>query len=212
MRPNYAMQRSSRAGYEVATEGIAQGDVNMDRTTLRLLDRVCRAGAGLVLLTAATIGSTQAQQASSACGLLQVAELEAAIGGHASTKPSGSKQAVPGMTLDECSVVLVGAGQPHPVSIRIVSDLGVDGALGVKSRNAGQAQEPQWKTTGARLEQATVGTALCILAGRPNVASHTTCSIPRGKGYVEVDVIGSVDELPSMATVGALVQKAVSRL
>ena len=184
----------------------------MDRATLGILGRLCRTGAGLALLTAATIGSTQAQQASSACGLLQVAELEAAIGAKASMKPSGSKQTVPGMTLDECSVVLSGAGQTHPVSIRVVSDLGVDGTQAVKFRNAGEAREPQWKTTGARLEQATVGNALCILAGRPNVASHTTCSIPRGEGYVEVDVIGSVDDLPSMATVGALVQKAVSRL
>jgi len=44
------------------------------------------------------------------------------------------------------------------------------------------------------------------------VASHTVCSIPRGKGYVEVDVIGSVDDLPSIATVGALLQKAMTRL
>jgi hypothetical protein len=44
------------------------------------------------------------------------------------------------------------------------------------------------------------------------LASHTVCSIPRGKGYVEVEVTGSVDDLPSMATVGALVQKAFTRL
>jgi len=166
----------------------------------------------LALLTAATVGSTQAQQASSACQLVSVAELQAAIGGKASKEPSGSKQAVPGVTLDECSVVLSGAGSTHPVSIRIVSNLGMDGAQAIKIRNTGQAREAQWKTTGARLEQSTVGTALCILAGRPDVASHTICSIPRGDGYVEVDVIGSVDELPSMATVGALAQKAVSRL
>jgi hypothetical protein len=166
----------------------------------------------VALFTAATIGSTQAQQASSACQLIPVAELEAAIGGKASKEPSGSKVAIPGMTLDECSVVLRGASSTHPVSIRIVSNLGMNGAEAIKIRNAGQAREAQWKTTGARLEQSTVGTALCILAGRPNVASHTICSIPRGKGYVEVDVIGSVTDLPSMATVGALVQKAVSRL
>jgi hypothetical protein len=184
----------------------------MNPPTLELLGRMCRAGAGLALLIAMTVAPTKAQEVASACGLLQVTELEEAIGGKSSNKPSGSKQAVPGMTLDECSVVLAGTGEPHPVSIRIVSGLGMDGTLAIKGRNAGQASEPQWKTAGARLEQATVGAALCILAGRPNVASHTTCSIPRGKGYVEVDVIGSVDELPSMATVGALVQKAVSRL
>ena len=184
----------------------------MERATLGSLSRLGRTFAGLAVLAVATIGSTQAQQASSACQLIPVAELEAAIGGKASNEPSGSKQAIPGMTLDECSVVLSGAGSTHPVSIRIVSNLGMDGAQAVKIRNTGQAREEQWKTTGARLEQATVGTALCILSGRPNVASNTTCSIPRGKGYVEVDVTGSVTDLPSMATVGALVQKAVSRL
>lgn len=168
--------------------------------------------AGLAVLTAATIGPLHAQQASSACRLLQVAELEAAIGGKASTKPSGSQQTVPGMTLDECSVVLSGSGQTHPVSIRIVTNFSMDGAQAIKIRNAGTASEPQWKVAGARLEQATVGSALCILAGRPNVASTTTCSIPRGKGWVEVEVIGPVDGLPSMATVGALVQKAITRL
>jgi len=185
----------------------------MERATLgSLISLVRRTSAGLALLTATTIGSTQAQQASSACGLLQMAELEAAIGGKVSTKPSSDKQAVPGMTLDECSVTLSGAGTTHPVKIRIVSDLGMDGAQAVRIRNTGQAREEQWKTAGARLEQTTVGTAICILAGRPSVASHTICSIPRGKGYVEVEVIGSVTDLPSMATVGALVQKAVSRL
>ena len=116
------------------------------------------------------------------------------------------------MTLDDCSVVLVAPGVNHPVSIKVVTDLPMDGADAIKVRNNGTATEPQWKVAGAKLEQGTVGSALCILAGRPNVASHTTCSIPRGKGYVEVDVIGSVDKLPSIQTVGALAQKAVSRL
>jgi hypothetical protein len=184
----------------------------MERATLGSLSRPLRTFAVLALFTAATIGPTQAQQASSACQLIPVVELEAAIGGKASKEPSGSKVAIPGMTLDVCSVVLRGASSTHPVAIRIVGNLGMNGAEAIKSRNAGQAREAQWKTTGARLEQSTVGAALCILAGRPNVASHTTCSIPRGKGYVEVEVIGSVADLPSMATVGALVQKAVSRL
>ncbi len=167
---------------------------------------------GLVMLTAATIGPLRTQQASSACRLLQVSELEAAIGGKAKAPPSGSKESVPGaMTLDQCEVVLAGS-ETHPVSIRIVTDLPMDGAEAIKARNTGEAREPQWKVAGAKLEQSTVGSALCILAGRPNVASHTTCSIPRGKGYVEVQVIGPVDDLISMAKVGALVQKAVSRL
>ena len=151
------------------------------------------------------------QQASSACGLLQVGELEAAIGGKASTKPAGSVQVVPGMTLDECRFVLSGP-ETHPVAIRVVSKLGMDGGQAITIRNMGTVREAQWKVTGARLEQAKVGNAMCILTGRPNVASHSICSIPRGEGYVELDVTGSVGSLPSMATVGALVQKAVSRL
>ena len=184
----------------------------MHRATLASFGCRHLTGAGLAVLTVAIISPVHAQQSSSACRLLQVSELEAAIGGKASTQPSGSKQSVPGMTVDECSVVLSGSGATHPVSIRIVTDLGMDGAQGVNIRNAGEAREQQWKVAGARLEQGTVGRALCILAGRPSVASHTICSIPRGQGYVEVEVIGSVNDLPSMATVGALVQKAVTRL
>ena len=184
----------------------------MHRANFASLRGLRQTGAGLAVLTAAAIGSLNAQQPSSACRLLQVTELEAAIGGKASAKPSGSVTSVPGMTLDECSVVLSGSGQTHPVSIRIVTNLSAAGDVSIKARNAGEAREAQWKTPGARLEQGEVGKALCILAGRPNVASHTTCSIPRGKGYVEIDVIGPVGGLPSIATVGALAQKAITRL
>jgi hypothetical protein len=151
-----------------------------------------------------------AQQASPSCGLLQVAEVEAAIGGKASGKPTGSKQAVPGMTVDECAIQL--SGPNHPVGVRVVSNLGMDGAEAITIRNKGTAREQQWTVKGARLEQTTVGKAICILTGRPSVASHSVCSIPRGQGYVEVEVIGDVDNLPTLATVAALVQKANSRL
>ena len=152
------------------------------------------------------------QQTSVACSLLQVGELEAAIGGKASAKPVGSVQTVPGITLDECTVVLSSSATKHPVAIRIVSKLGMDGAQAITIRNTGTARESQWKVAGARLEQTKVGKAICILTGRPNVASHSTCSVPRGEGYVELDVTGPVGALPSLTTVGALVQKAVSRL
>ena len=151
------------------------------------------------------------QQASSACRLLQVGELETAIGGKASTKPAGFV-ASPGMTLDECKIELSDSGTHHTVAIRIVSKLGMDGAQAITIRNAGTAREGQWKIAGARLEQAKVGNAICILTGRPNVSGNSTCSVPRGEGYVEVDVTGPVGALPSLTTVGALVQKAVSRL
>jgi hypothetical protein len=166
----------------------------------------------LVAIALFTPLSLRGQQASAACRLLEVGELEAAIGGKASTKPAGFVQAVPGMTLDACSLVFSGSGTTHPVTIRIVSKLGMDGAQAITIRNTGTARETQWKAAGAKLEQAKVGTAICILTGRPSVASHSTCSVPRGDGYVELDVIGDVGALPSLTTVGALVQKAVSRL
>jgi hypothetical protein len=87
----------------------------------------------------------------------------------------------------------------------------MDGADAIRIRNTGTAREQQWKVPGARLEQKTVGTAICILSGRPNAGGNSICSIPRGKGYVEVDVTGSVQELPSLEAVGALVQKAAAR-
>jgi hypothetical protein len=116
------------------------------------------------------------------------------------------------MTLDECSVVLSSSSKKYPVAIRIVSKLGMDGAQAITIRNTGTARESQWKVAGAKLEQAKVGNAICILTGRPSVASHSICSVPRGDGYVELDVTGDVGALPSLTTVGALVQKAVSRL
>ena len=100
----------------------------------------------------------------------------------------------------------------HPVAITVVTNLPMDGQDGIVGRNTGTARETQWKVAGAKLEQKTVGKAMCIMTGRPSVPSHTTCSIPRGKGYVEVDVIADVNELASIDTVAALVQKAVSRL
>ena len=121
----------------------------------------------LVAIAMFTSVPLRGQQASSACRLLQVGELEAAIGGKASTKPAGFVQTVPGMTLDVCSVVLSGSGTTHPVDIRIVSKLGMDGAQAITIRNTGTASERQWKVAGARLEQAKVGNAICILTGSP---------------------------------------------
>ena len=172
--------------------------------------RVVFATIGCALIAAAN-APLSAQQASSACRLVQVAELEAAIGGKASGPPAGSKTSVPGMTIDDCSVALSGT-QLHSVSVRIITDIGMDGAQAITIQNVGTAREEQWKTAGARLEQATVGKAICLLTGRPHVSSHTICRIPRGEGYLEVDVSGDVGELPSNATVAALAQKAFARL
>jgi hypothetical protein len=153
-----------------------------------------------------------AQQVSVSCGLLQVAELESAIGGKATGAPKGSSETAGGMTIDDCAVVLSEAGVTHPVDVRLVTHVGMDGAQAITFRNQATASEPQWKTQGARLEQATIGKAVCILTGRPSVPSHALCSIPRGDGYLEVDVRGSVSDLPTLATVAGLAQKANSRL
>ena len=91
----------------------------------------------LVAIALFTPASLRGQQASSACRLLQVGELEAALGGKVSTKPAGIVPTVPGMTLDQCSLVLSGSATTLPVAIRIVSKLGMDGAQAITIRNTG---------------------------------------------------------------------------
>jgi hypothetical protein len=82
----------------------------------------------------------------------------------------------------------------------------------IRARNGGLAREGQWKVEGARFEEKSVGQAMCTLSGRPNVPATSVCAIPRAKGYVEVEVIApALEEIPSMDTVAALVQKAYGR-
>ena len=116
--------------------------------------------------------------------------------------------------MDGCSIELTapGANRIHKVWINIVKDLPMDGAQAIAIRNSGTAREQQWTAAGARLEQKTVGTAICILYGRPQVVGHTVCSIPRGKGFLEIDVTGEVQRLLPIETVSALLQKAFARL
>jgi hypothetical protein len=154
------------------------------------------------------ITPAQAQQPSSACRLLQVAEIESALGATAKKSPSGASQG----GMDTCSVEMPGKRGVRVVTILIVKDLPMDSAQLIRTRNAGTAREAQWKAAGARLEQKTLGDAICITAGRPGTPGHSTCTIPRGKGYVEVDVSAPVEELVPMETVGTLVQKAAGRL
>ena len=89
----------------------------------------------------------------------------------------------------------------------------MDGGEAIGTRNAASARERQWKVTGAQFEQKTVGKAICTMYGRPGIPAHSVCSIPRAKGYVEVEVIAPTQkEVPSMDAVGTLVQKANGRL
>src|SRR5262245_11848735 len=108
---------------------------------------------GLAVITAAATSRVVAQQKSAACGLLQVAELEAAVGGKVSTPPSGSSQNASGMVIDECSLVLSGPNRDHvhSVSIRVLKDLPMDGGEAINVRNTATASEPQWKVEGAKL-------------------------------------------------------------
>ena len=153
------------------------------------------------------------QQASSACKLLQGPEIETALGRKLAATPTEEVQNAPGMAIDVCTVQLSGPTHPsiRTVTIAIVKDLPMDGLAAIQVRNQGTAREAQWKVTGARLEQKTLGKALCILSGRPNVAGHSICTVPRGKAYVEVDVQASVQELPTMEVVDGLVEKALAR-
>jgi hypothetical protein len=170
---------------------------------------------GLAALIVLIVTPAHAQQPSLACKLLQVVEIESALGGKASTKLSGSSQNVPGMDVDHCSVELSVPGQKEGirvVDITLVKNLPMDGGEAIRTRNAGTARERQWKGTGARLEEKTVGNTICIMFGRPGVVGHSICSIPRAKGYVEVDVRAPVQEMVSLDVVRALVEKAVTRL
>jgi hypothetical protein len=165
-----------------------------------------------VLVVLVLVTPAHAQQPSAACKLLQIGEIESAMGRKASTQLAGGSQNAGGMVLDTCSVELgVGQNGVRKVSINIYKDTPLDAGELLRNRNAGTAREGQWKETGARLEQKTVGNAMCILAGRPGTVGHSICSIPRAKTIVEVDVTAPVQELPSLDTVGALVQKAVTR-
>jgi hypothetical protein len=181
----------------------------MSRSVHTPTPRFPRALLGLALLAGLASAPLHAQKASSACELLQVAEVEAALGAKALAKPSGTKQSTPGMTVDVCNVNLSGN---HDVSVQIVTNLGTDSAQLLAIRNNATASEPQWKRAGARLEQSTVGKAICILSARPSAASSAICSIPRGQGYVEVQVTGTLAGLPTLTTIAGLVQKANSRL
>lgn len=179
-------------------------------TTRALLHRATT----LAALMLAVHSPARAQKPSSACGLLQVAEIESAVGGKAKTKLTGENSTVPGMSLDTCSIELTAPGSDgiHKVWINIVKDLPMDGGQAITVRNGGTAREQQWTTAGARLEQKTVGTAVCITYGRPQTVGHTICSIPRGKGYLEIDVTGDVKALVPIEAVSSLAQKAFSRL
>lgn len=142
-----------------------------------------RATIGLAVLTVAGLIPAHAQQPSSACGLLQVAEIESAIGGKARTKLSGSSQDVQNMSLDECSVEISVPGHDgiHRVGINIVTKLPMDGADAIRIRNTGTAREQQWKVPGARLEQKTVALrSVSCLAG-PMQAAIQSAAFPGGR-------------------------------
>ena len=103
------------------------------------------------------------------------------IGAKLSTQPSADLQSAGGMTIDECRLVLTGSKGTYPLSIRVFTHLGTDGSQAIEARNMGIAREPQWKQPGARLEESRVGKAICILTGRPSVASHAICSRKRSR-------------------------------
>jgi hypothetical protein len=173
---------------------------------------------GLAVLVFLVITPAHAQEPSLACKLLQPAELESALkewalGGKAG-KSSGATAVTPNMSLDTCHTEIVRPGHGNlQVNVHIVKNLPEDGGGFIRRRNGDLSRQGQWKVMGAQFEQKTVGNAMCTMAGRPNVAATTVCSIPRGKGYVEVEVIAPTQkEMASVDAVGALVQKANSRL
>jgi hypothetical protein len=169
---------------------------------------------GLSVLVFLVIAPAHAQEPLS-CKLLQPAEIEAALGGKAVTELSGFTFNETGRVYDQCSADIARPGQAGRlgVAILIVKNLPMDGGDFIRMRNAAAARQGQWKVKGAQFEEKTVGNAICTMSGRPNVAAHTVCSIPRARGYVEVDVKApSQKEMASMDAVRTLVQKAATRL
>ena len=162
--------------------------------------------------------SSLVAQAQVTCKLLQPGELESvlkswALGGKA-TKFSGTTYNAGGTAYDLCTSEIVRPGKGNlQIKVVIVSNLPMDGGEAIRTRNAELAREGQWKVKGARFEQKTVGKAMCTLAGRPRVSASSVCAIPRGNGYVEVEVRApTLEETPSMDAAGALLQTANGRL
>jgi len=152
-----------------------------------------------------------------ACKLLQPAELESALNEWASggkaTKFSGSTDNSGGISMDTCSSEIVRPNGNLVVTVVVAKNYPMDGGDAIRTRNAALAREGQWKVKGAQFEQKTVGKAICAMYGRPSVPAHSVCAIPRGNGYVEVEVRAPTQkEMASMDAVGALVQKANTRL
>ena len=162
--------------------------------------------------------SSLVAQAQVACKLLQPGELESvlkewALGGKA-TKFSGSTYNAGSTAFDLCTSEIVRPRKGNlQIKVVIVNNLSRDGGEAIRTRNAELAREGQWKVKGAQFEQKTVGKAMCTLAGRPRVSASSVCAIPRGSGYVEVEVRApTLEETPSMDAAGALLQTANGRL
>lgn len=175
-----------------------------------------RAMTGFAVLVFLVTTPAHAQKPSDvACKLLQPAEIESALDGKAVTKFSGISLNEQGIAQDHCSIGIAkpGMGGTLTVSILILKNHPMDGADFIRGRNGALARQGQWKVKGAQFEEKTVGNAICTRSSRPNVPAHSVCSIPRARGYVEVDVKApSQKEMASMDAVRTLVQKAVTRL
>jgi hypothetical protein len=169
----------------------------------------------ILLLLSPLVPQAQAQVA---CKLLQPAELESvlkdwALAGKA-TKFSGTTYNAGSTAYDLCTSEIVRPGKGNlQIKVVIVNNLSMDGAEAIRTRNAELAREGQWKVQGARFEQKMAGKAMCTLSGRPKSVSSSVCAIPRGNGFVEVEVTApTLEGTPSMDAVGALSQTANSRL
>jgi hypothetical protein len=151
------------------------------------------------------IALAHAQQPSSACKLLQVAEIESALGGTVKKTPSGFSQG----GIDSCTIEMRGKSGARVITIFIAKDLPTKPAI--RAGNEGLL-EADWKDRGGRLEHKTLGNAACQTNGLPGAPWHSTCILPRGNGYIEVDVRGPVEELVPMETVAALAELLAGRL
>src|SRR5215472_9855435 len=148
--------------------------------------------------------SSLVAQAQVACKLLQPGELESvlkewALGGKA-TEFSGSTYNAGSTAFDLCTSEIVRPRKGNlQITVVIVNSLPMEGGEAIRTRNAELARQGQWKVKGAQFEQKTVGKAMCTLAGRLRGSASSVCAIPRGNGYVEVEVRApTLEETPSM--------------
>ena len=120
----------------------------MHRSVFASMGYLHRAMTGFAVLVFLVTTSALAQQPSDvACKLLQPAEIESALGGKTTNKPSGFTFNNRGEVLSSCSTEMTGY---RAVTINLIQNLPVDGGLAIRRIVSEVARQEQWKVKGAQ--------------------------------------------------------------